>query len=135
MIRKILKFILYGFILWGAILVFAYFIQPLKPLDQAFFDALLSIAIALFSVVFVFFIFRRKRVLFFREGLMAGLIWMIECLLLDMLMFHWGPVKMSFVSYFTEIGLFYVAIPIISGATGYLADRIVHKHQRVNADQ
>ena len=131
MTRKILKFLLYGFILWGAILVFSYFIQPLKPIDQAFFDALMSIAISLFSVVFVFFIFWRKRVLFFKEGLIAGLIWMIECMLLDMLIFYWGPMKLSFVAYFTETGLFYLVIPIISGATGYLADKIVHKHTNI----
>lgn len=128
MTKKILKFILYGFLLWGVILIFAYFIKPLKTYDQAFFDALMSIAVALFTVFFVFYIFWRKRVDFFKEGLTAGLIWLVECLIFDMFMFHWGPMKMTFVQYFTEIGLFYVVIPVISGATGYLVDKIVHKH-------
>jgi len=128
MTKKILKFLLYGFILWGTLLVYAYFIQPVKTIDPAFFDALMSIAVALFTVVFVFAIFRRKRVLFFNDGLMAGLIWMVECLILDMFLYHWGPMKMTFMAYFTEIGLNYLAIAIIAGGTGYLADKIVHKH-------
>jgi hypothetical protein len=129
---KLSRYLLYGFLLWATLLVYSYFVYFIKDFSTALFSSLMFIAIALFTTLFVFVLFRRKRVDFFKEGLVAGILWMLENFFFDMFLFHWGPWKMSFTTYFTEIGLNYITIPIIVAGMGYLLDRVVKKIHREN---
>jgi hypothetical protein len=125
--KKLFRFLLYGLLLWGSLFVYAFSLSYIKDYNPVFFNILMFIALTLFTTVFVFVLYRRKKIEFFNEGLTAGILWMFECMLLDMFLFHWGPMKMSFTRYFTEIGLSYIVIPIIVAGMGYLLDRVVKK--------
>jgi hypothetical protein len=126
-LNKLLRYLLYGFLLWITLLIYSFFVYYLKQYSVPLFDSLMFIAIATFTIIFVFILYRRKRVDFFKEGLIAGSIWMVENFLFDMFLFHWGPWEMSFTTYFTEIGLNYITIPIIVAGMGYLLDRVAKK--------
>jgi hypothetical protein len=53
---------------------------------------------------------------------LAGVIWLGINLILDLLLFMEGPMKMPFVDYIVDIGLTYLLIPIITAGFGYLLE-------------
>ena len=52
---------------------------------------------------------------------------MAICIGLDLLMFMWGPMKMSFIDYMKDIGLTYLMLPIIAAGVGLACGSIKPK--------
>jgi len=88
----------------------------------------MPLAITLITVVMTTFFFRkirkghlrhiRKRYL--QMGFILGIIWLIICLIIDLLLFSFGPMKMT---YMTDIGFTYLIIPIITIGFGNMLER------------
>jgi hypothetical protein len=56
-----------------------------------------------------------------KTGIALGGAWLLMCLVLDLLLFSWGPMQMSITDYLTSIGPAYLTIPIIAAGFGCLA--------------
>jgi len=79
-------------------------------------------------VLFGFFVWlipfvRKLEAGFLKEGVLLGLVWFIIGIVLDLLLFMEGPMKMSFADYMMDIGLTYLIIPIVSFGFGYLLEQ------------
>jgi len=66
------------------------------------------------SVGFTLLYFRKIRTAFFREGLLLGLAFVACNILFDLPMFLAGPMQMPPERYFTQIGVAYLSMAIIS---------------------
>jgi uncharacterized membrane protein YpjA len=75
------------------------------------------------TVTFAVLYLNRLQGSFFREAVLAGTTWLGINLLLDLLLFMEGPMKMPFIDYIADIGLTYVLIPIITAGFGYLLEK------------
>jgi hypothetical protein len=65
----------------------------------------------------------RKRQVVLREAVVVGSLWLIISLILDFPMFAFGPMKMTTIAYYSEIGLVYATFPIFA----FLSARLI-KH-------
>lgn len=114
---------LYGFLLWLIPFAVSCFIFPLKQSGSPLFETIMPIVVVASGVVFVNLYFIRVGQAYLREALAVGVFWMIISLLLDLSLFMWGPMKMSFVTYMTDIGLAYLIFPILTVGVGHLPHR------------
>ena len=129
--RSIWKIILFGFIIWLFPFFVSLLIFPLKETNLAFFETIMPLAITLITVVMTTFFFRKIRKGHLRHiqkqylqlGIVLGIIWLIICLIIDLLLFSFGPMKMTFSAYMTDIGFTYLIIPMITVGFGNMLER------------
>jgi hypothetical protein len=96
-------------------------IFPLKRSGSPLFDTLMSVVVVSAATLCIVLHFSERRGNLFQQAVAVGLLWMAMSQLLDLLMFSWGPMKMSFTAYMADIGLSYVAYPILTiGAASLL---------------
>ena len=111
---KSIKFaLLYGFLIWLIVFAVAIAAFSLRESNRPLFESIMPVALTACVTVLGVVYFRRVDSNPVREGLWLGLIWFGINLALDQLMFSWGPMKMSFTDYFSDIGVTYLLIPII----------------------
>ena len=67
--------------------------------------------------------FKKVEVHFLKEGFGVGLVWFAISIAIDLLMFMWGPMKMTFADYMMDIGLTYLMIPIITVGFGLFIEK------------
>ena len=129
--RSIWKIILFGFIVWLVPFLVSLLIFPLKETNLAFFETIMPLSITLISVVMATFFFRKIRKGHLRHirkqylqmGIILGIIWLIICLIIDLLLFSFGPIKMAFSTYMSDIGFTYLIIPMITVGFGNMLER------------
>ena len=112
--------LLYGFLLWLIPFVVAILIFPVRTSSRALFESIMPVVLTACVVLFLNLYFRRLEAGFLKEGLMLGVIWFAISLVLDLLMFMWGPMKMTFAEYMMDIGLAYLIFPIVTIGSGHL---------------
>jgi len=79
----------------------------------------ITICVVLFSILY----FRKLEAGILKEGVILGVLWFAISLGIDLLMFMWGPMKMTFANYMMDIGLTYLIIPAITVGFGYLLQK------------
>ena len=114
--------LVYGFLLWLTTFLVSVALGPVKDYSGQLFDSLMPVAIALLTVWFLYLYFKGVPPGFARAGLVAGVVWLVLNILLDQLLFAWGPMRMSFADYMYDIGFTYFMIPPITAGAGYLMD-------------
>ena len=72
------------------------------------------------AVVFAVLYGRQVKGIVLEEWVKLGILWLLISVVVDLLMFSWGPMKMTLINYFKDIGFTYLAIPIITAGFGYL---------------
>jgi len=121
---KSIKFaLLYGFLIWLIVFAVAIAAFSLRESNRPLFESIMPVALTACVTVLGVVYFRRVDSNPVREGLWLGLIWFGINLALDQLMFSWGPMKMSFTDYFSDIGVTYLLIPIIPYGMGVMLDQ------------
>ena len=115
--------LLYGFLLWLIPFVVAILIFPIRTSSRALFESIMPVVLTACVVLFLNLYFRRLEAGFLKEGTMLGVIWFVISLGLDLLMFMWGPMKMTFAEYMMDIGLTYLIFPIVTIGSGYLMQK------------
>lgn len=120
----------YGAAHWFSVLAVSFLLFPIRQNDPIFFETLISIVLVAATILFGFIFLRRYRPISFQEALFSGAIWMVMSILLDQLLFTFGPLKMDIISYFKDIGLTYLIIPIILGSMEYYHDSVVSKETK-----
>jgi hypothetical protein len=93
----------------------------LKASHEPMFDSLMGVTLACSTVVLAVIYFKRPTANYVAQGARIGVIWMVANWLLDGLMFSGGPMKMSLAQYVQDIGLAYLAIPVITIGMGIVA--------------
>ncbi len=122
-IEKPWRVVLYGFLLWLIPFIVAMLIFPIHDTNRPLFESIMPVVIAVCMVGLINFYFGRIEKATLWTGLVVGLIWYAVNVGLDLLMFMWGPMKMSFGEYMSDIGVTYIMIPVITTGTAYLLQR------------
>jgi hypothetical protein len=114
----------YGFLLWLIPFVVAVLIFPVRTNSRPLFESIMPVVLTACVVFFLNLYFNKLETGFLREGILSGLTWFVISLGLDLLMFMWGPMAMTFADYMMDIGLTYLIFPLVTIGFGYLLDSI-----------
>lgn len=112
--------LLYGFLIWLLPFIVSIIIFPLRESARPLFESIMPVVVTLCAVVFSILYFKNLDRDFLKEGILLGVIWFVISLVIDLLMFSSGPMKMSFADYMMDIGLTYLIIPTVTIGFGYL---------------
>ena len=109
----------YGFLLWLLPFIVSFLIFPLKRAQSPLFETIMAVTVTFCVVVFANLYYRRMESGFLTESIKLGILWFGIGIILDLLMFMWGPMKMTFANYMLDIGLTYGIFPIVTIGFGY----------------
>lgn len=105
---------LYGLLIWLVPFILGLILFPIRNSDRPFFESIMPVALGL-SVVVALIQYQKKTPLTnLRDGILIGLLWFGMSVVIDLLFFSWGPMKMAFGDYWKDIGFTYLLIPIIT---------------------
>lgn len=109
--------------IWLVPFVVAIALLQVRNTQRPLFESIMSVVLAVCATVLANHYFRRLEGRFVREGLLLGLLWLLVSIVLDLLMFMWGPMQMSFAAYLMDIGVTYLIYPAITVGIGYLLEQ------------
>jgi len=113
------KGVLFGFLLWATAFVVAFATFPIREASRPLFESIMPVVLAGVTVFFAHRYFRGVKASFAKEGLLLGLLWFGISVVIDLpLMLAPSPMQMSLSDYFSDIGLTYALIPIITAGMG-----------------
>ncbi|MCE8425538.1 MAG: hypothetical protein J5U17_07140 [Candidatus Methanoperedens sp.] len=115
--------ILYGIIIWAFVLIISLVISPQHSSERPLFESIMPVALVLAVTVASIKYFQNSKKKTLMAGLCLGLIWLGISLGLDLLLFSWGPMRMTVADYLKDIGATYSLIPILTTAFGYLYEQ------------
>jgi len=115
--------ILYGIIIWAFVLIISLVISPLHSSERPLFVSIIPVALVLAVTVASIKYFQNSKKKNLMAGLYLGLIWLGISLGLDLLLFSWGPMRMTVADYLKDIGAIYSLIPILTTAFGYMYEQ------------
>lgn len=125
--NKILKApgmaILYGFLTWLALFIVGIVIYPIHDSNRPLFESIMPVAGIIFTMLFLILYLKKAKDFSVKDGVVLGILWFLINIILDLLMFMWGPMKMTFVDYLADIGIIYLTIPVITIAIGYIKNK------------
>lgn len=113
----------YGFLLWLIPFIVAFAIYPIRETNYPFFETIMPVTLTLCVVVFAVFYMKDLDSGYVAEGLKIGIVWFLMSFIIDLFMFMWGPMKMSFADYVMDIGLTYLIFPIVTVGFGVIMNR------------
>jgi hypothetical protein len=113
----------YGFLVWLIPFLVAFLAFPLRERARPVFESVMAVTVAATAVVLGLRYLRATGGSGWRDGLMAGIVWLLACIAIDTpLMLFGGPMQMTLVEYLGDIGLTYLTIPIVT--TGLAAKQV-----------
>lgn len=118
--RKTLRIMLFGFLMWLIPFIVSFPIFTLRESNRPLFESIMPVVVTICVVFLAILYLRKTGAGFLKEGLIIGIVWYLICIIIDLLMFMWGPMKMTFGRYMADIGLTYVIIPTVTVGYGYL---------------
>jgi hypothetical protein len=116
--------LIYGFLLWLIPFIIAFMIYPLKKSGSPLFETIMTVTLTLCVVLFSILYFKKLNTGFVLESIKLGILWFVISVVMDLLMFMWGPMKMTFSAYMADIGLTYLIYPIVTVGFGYMMEKI-----------
>ncbi len=117
------KILAYGFLVWLIPFVAAFLIFPIHSTNRPLFESIMPVVGGVSALIFSVCIFEKVKSDFVKLGVKVGFIWLGISLVLDLLMFGWGPMKMSLAEYVSDIGITYLMIPAITLGFGWLLEK------------
>ena len=121
--KSIKKALLYGFLVWLIPFIVAILLSSVRKHNRPLFESIMPVVITISVVPFLILYFGKLQAHFLKEAVLLGIIWLATSLILDILLFMEGPMKMSFTDYMMDIGLTYLMIPTISIGFGCLLEK------------
>jgi hypothetical protein len=122
-VKEYWKIILFGFIIWLAPFLVSFAIYPLKTAGNPLFETVMPVIISIVTAIFMALYFAGSKGNYLRRGITIGVAWFVISIVIDLLMFMWGPMKMSFGDYMIDIGLTYLIIPAMTVGTGFVLQK------------
>jgi hypothetical protein len=120
--NKYLKTGLFGFLLWLIPFTVSVLIFPLRVSQRQLFESIMPVVIAIWTVFFSIFYLSRIKSDFLKESIFIGIVWLLISIVLDLMIFIVGPLKMAIWDYATDIAVTYLIIPAITTGFGYLIE-------------
>ena len=108
--------VLSGFLVWLVPFAASVALTSVRASDRPLFETLMPVILSVTAVVFLGA--RRTAAGTFLRGLTLGGAWLAISIGLDLLIFMWGPMQMSFIDYMKDIGLTYLMFPVIAAGWG-----------------
>jgi hypothetical protein len=121
--KSMKRALLCGFLLWLIPFLVAFIIYPLRETERPLFETIMAVTVTLAVVVLSIPYFRKTDGGYLNEGIKIGILWFCISIAIDLLMFMWGPMKMSFRDYMFDIGFTYLIYPTVTIGFGYLLQR------------
>lgn len=121
------KALLYGACVWAVTFLAAMLLFPIHETERPLFESIMPVVLAASAVFFSNMYFSKLELNFLKEGIYLGLLWIIINTGIDLIMFSWGPMKMSLIDYIKDIGLTYILIPVITIGVGFSEERNLKK--------
>jgi hypothetical protein len=109
-----------GFFSWAAPFLLSFLIFPFKKANAPLFDALMGLIVLLNAGVLLKLYFRERPVAVW-EAVAIGVLWFTMNLVFDYPMFAYGPMRMTALAYYSEIGVSYLAFPAFAFGAARLA--------------
>jgi hypothetical protein len=103
----------YGFLVWLLPFVISFFVFPFRESWRSLFESVMAVAVVVATVACGLAYFRKLPSIGARDGLLVGCFWWLISVGIDLPLFSAGPMKTTLSEYFADIGLTYVAIPVI----------------------
>ncbi|HUU28794.1 MAG TPA: hypothetical protein VM123_13365 [archaeon] len=126
--KSLKRALIYGLFVWLIPFLVSFLIFPLKTSNPPLFESIMPVVITICTVLFAVSYIGKLEVNMFREGILLGIIWLAISLLLDLLLFMQGPMKMTFADYMMDIGLTYLIVPAITVGLGCLKGKYYGEH-------
>jgi fumarate reductase subunit C len=115
--------LLYGFLLWLIPFIVAFFVFPLRETERPLFETIMAVTVTVAVVILSILYFGKMDGGYLKEGIRIGILWFVISIVIDLFMFMWGPMKMSFLNYMYDIGFTYLIYPTVTIGFGYLLQR------------
>jgi len=111
--------VLLGLLSWLVPFAISFVLFPLKKSNAPLFSTLMYLVVLLTAGALLTR-YSRSRIVSVSEALIVGTLWFAINLVFDFPMFAYGPMKMTALGYYSEIGLVYLTFP----AFGLMAARL-----------
>jgi hypothetical protein len=115
-----IRALLLGFFSWLIPFAISFFLFPMKKSNAPLFSTLMYL-VELLTAGILLILYFRIRSLQVREALFVGTLWFAMNLVFDYPMFAYGPMKMTALGYYSEIGLVYLTFPAFAFLSARLA--------------
>ncbi|MFC1823531.1 hypothetical protein ACFL9T_12545 [Thermodesulfobacteriota bacterium] len=122
--KKYLKILLFGFLAWLIPFVVSIFFYSKegKPIVDIFLFKSIMIVVGAITGAFLMVLYLKKLTRnYLNEAIIIGLSWFAINIILDLIILL-PMMKVSIGTYFAQIGLRYLVIPVMSIAMGYVAE-------------
>ena len=118
-----IRAVLLGFLGWFVPFAVSFVLFPIRKSNAPLFTTLMYLVLLVTAGALLSLYFRR-RILRPGEAVMVGLLWLAMSLAFDYPLFAFGPLKMTAIAYYSEIGLAYLTFPCFALLAASLARRI-----------
>ncbi|MGA3129316.1 MAG: hypothetical protein ABSD59_00840 [Terracidiphilus sp.] len=102
-----------GLLSWLIPFLVSFLAFPLKKINAPLFSTVMYLVVLVTAGALLNLYFRKRRVSVSEAG-WVGTLWMIVNLILDFPMFAFGPMRMTPLGYYSEIGLVYLTFPVFA---------------------
>ena len=123
MMKKYFKNILFGFLAWLIPFAVSFFFYSKEGLsiDIFLFKSIMIVIGSISAAILLVLYFKKINTAFLKEGIIVGIVWFSINILLDLLILL--PMSgMSITGYFTQIGIRYLVMPVMSIMLGISLD-------------
>jgi len=116
-----------GVLMWLLPFAVAFLVFPFRESWRALFESVMAVAVCASAVWLGLLYLRKLERIEVRDGLQVGLLWFGISVLIDLPMFFGGPIEITVAEYFADIGLTYVAIPVVTTGLAVAARSAVRR--------
>jgi hypothetical protein len=103
-----------GLLVWLVPFVVAFLVFPFRESWRPLFESIMAVTLCAVTVWLGLAYLKKIPSPDARDGLLVGLLWWAISVAIDLPLFSAGPMKATIVDYLADIGLTYVAIPVIT---------------------
>jgi len=118
--HTVIRAVSIGLLSWFIPFAAGFVLFPVKKTNAPLFSTLMDLIVLSTAGLLTIWYFR-KRAAAAGEAALVGTLWLAINLILDFPMFAFGPMKMSPLAYYSEIGLVYLTYPIFAVLAARLA--------------
>jgi len=122
--NKYVKLVGFGFLIWLIPFMVSFVIFPLRNMNRPLFESFMPVVLVLTVMIVSVLYFKKIEKESLKEGLVAGVLWFVLSLVIDLILFlPASPMQMSFSDYMMDIGLTYLIIFMIPIGIGALLNK------------
>jgi hypothetical protein len=118
--RTMMRVVLLGLLSWLIPFAAGFLLFAVKKANASLFTTLMYLVVLVTAGGLLSWYFR-ERAVSAREAALVGAAWLAINLVLDYPMFAYGPMKMTALAYYSEIGLVYLTFPLFGLMASKLA--------------